>query len=107
MSTVGKRIIIGLTFFDAKGALTEQVQVHGRLRSISDSEGIAVTRPNGGTYTIPPDVRNLKPARPGGYSLRSNLQFVLDPDYLASWTMRDTRAEAVQVQKSFGFAGPY
>ncbi|HZK81678.1 MAG TPA: hypothetical protein VFC46_11435 [Humisphaera sp.] len=37
---------------------------------------------------LPPDLRSLKPARPGIYRLRSTGQEIENPDYLTTWTCK-------------------
>jgi hypothetical protein len=104
---VGKRVIIGITFLDAEGALIERFQMHGRISRVCDTEGVAITRPDGGIYVVPPNLRNFAPARPGEYRLRSDGRVVHDPDYLTSFTMQGTRPENIEIYKTAGFIGPY
>jgi len=42
---------------------------------------------------LPPDLRAFRKAEPGEYRLKSSDEVVVDPDYLASWTItRPARA---------------
>ena len=49
----------------------------------------------GELLTLPPDLRPFQPAPAGSYRLRSTGEVVLDPDYLATWTIRRPAVEDV------------
>ncbi len=102
-----KRVIVGVTVLDKDGALIEQFQVHGRIASISDLDGVVIVKPDAGRFTLPPSLQWLRPARPGEYRLRSTGETVIDPDYLMSTTLSDSTEERVHELKSVGFTGPY
>ena len=104
---MGKRVIVGITMLDKAGALIEQFQVQGRVSDFSLRDGLVLTKPDGGRYTLPPTLAWLKPARPGEYRLRSTGDVVIDPDYLQSSTLSGSSAERVQELKTIGFTGPF
>lgn len=84
---IGKHLLLGLTYVDCEGAVTEQVQMHGVIARIDD-KGIFVDRADGdGEFSLPPDVASLTPAAPGEYRLRSTGEVVVDPDFVSSWTI--------------------
>ena len=83
---VGKRVLVGLTYLHADETLDEQRQVHGVVTR-ADESGVAIELPDGGEFTLPPDLRPYRPAPPGEYRLRSTGEVVVDPDYTAAWTV--------------------
>jgi hypothetical protein len=80
-SCIGKRVLVGITFKDRSGDLIEQFQMHGRIARISSSEGIVLTKSDGGEFILPPNIGFLQPARPGMYTQRSDGRVVNDPDF--------------------------
>ena len=104
---MGKRVLVGITVLDKAGVLIEQFQVHGRVSDFSPRDGLVLTKPDGGRYTLPPSLAWLKPARPGEYRLRSTGEVLIDPDYLMSSTLSGSSADRIRELKTTGFAGPY
>ena len=92
---VGKYVLIGLTYYDADGGLVEQLQMHGTIVAAVAGRGIDVALKGtrlGQTYTLPPDLRALQPARPGEYRLRSTGEVITDPDVTCAWSVTKPRA---------------
>jgi L-ascorbate metabolism protein UlaG (beta-lactamase superfamily) len=84
----GKHILVGITYKDAKGKVTEQVQFDGHVARINEGEGIVIfRRDTAAEFTLPPDLSSLRPAGPGEYRLRSTGEVIKDPDLLTSWTI--------------------
>lgn len=84
----GKHILVGVTYKDSQGNVIEQIQFDGHVTRIREEEGIVVfRRDTGSEFTLPPDLRSIRPAGPGEYRLRSTGQVVKDPDLLTSWTI--------------------
>ncbi len=87
---VGKYILVGLTVQDPRGSDVRLRQLHGRITSADPDHGLMIKLEganDGETYTLPPDLRSLKPARPGEYRLRTTGEVVHDPDLLATWVV--------------------
>ena len=86
-SYVGKYILIGITYVDAKGTELRQEQIHGVIESVSEG-GIRVKLKgaNEGQYrSIPSDLRGIRKAKPGRYSLRGTREVIVDPDLVTTW----------------------
>jgi hypothetical protein len=84
---VGKHVLVGMTYLHHDGTLDRQEQVHGFVTR-ADEQSVVIERWGGGDETtLPPDTRPFQPAPPGEYRLRSTGEVVVDPDYLASWTV--------------------
>src|SRR5262249_37480754 len=86
--SVGKYILIGLTYRDDGGNVGEQQQLHGRIVSAAARRGFGAQlagRRSGETYCLPPDMRSFQTAPPGEYRLRSTGEVIEDPDLLATW----------------------
>jgi L-ascorbate metabolism protein UlaG (beta-lactamase superfamily) len=90
----GKHILVGLTYKDKNGKVTEQIQFQGHIARINQQEGIIIyRRDTGNEFALPPDLAGLRPAPPGEYRLRSTGEVVKDPQVLTSWTF-DHRSES-------------
>ena len=86
---VGKYILLGVTYLDHSGTLLEQVQYHGIIQSASP-EGLLISlrsQRDGETWTMPPVLDAITPAKPGQYNLRSSGEVVEDPDLLSTWSV--------------------
>jgi hypothetical protein len=86
MNAIGKRVLVGLTYLDADGDVEEQVQFHGVIvEGGGPDEGVTLKRADTGeVIALPP---GLEPAEPGEYRLRSTGETVVDPDFVATWTI--------------------
>jgi hypothetical protein len=88
-SYVGRTILVGLTYCDARGREIQHQQLHGTVRSATRA-GILIALGGeraGETWNMPPELEAISPAEPGEYRLRATGQVVRDPDLLATWTI--------------------
>ncbi len=99
---VDKRVLVGLTVLSEKGDLVEQTQFVGTVESVDRADGIRLVLDDGASYSLPPDARAFEEAAPGEYTLRSNGQTVVDPDYVCTWTV--TRPDDRYGPPSSGFS---
>ena len=84
---IGKSVLVGKTII-VEGIEPQRVQFHGRIESADARRGLAIRRAdNGELEWLPPDLRAYFAAEPGIYTLRSTGEEVVDPDYLANWTV--------------------
>ena len=88
---IGKYVLVGITYVDAKGEVKNTVQCHGPIVR-SDASGVAIKCEgltwNGQEAVFPPDSRSYEPASPGEYKLKSTGEVVIDPDIVMSWTVQ-------------------
>lgn len=94
-SLIGKRVLVGLTYRSHADEVLRLEQFHGQVVRVSESEGIIVLL--GGSNEerwLPPDLSRLEVASPGEYRLKSTGEVVVDPDYLATWTIYPARASS-------------
>jgi BASS family bile acid:Na+ symporter len=84
---VGKRLLIGLTVLDREGRHVETQEIHGRVLEVTPERGIVLQRPDASLFRLPPDLRGIRPARPGLYRLNATGEEVRDPDYLCEWVV--------------------
>ena len=83
---IGKHALVGLTYCNADGTVREQVQIHGRITAVDETDGVTL-RLHGSDQevTLPPDLEVFEQAEPGEYRLRSTDEYVANPDLLAKW----------------------
>lgn len=96
-SMVGKRVLIGLTYYDHMGTVVEQKQMHGTIISASARDGFAIElkgMDQGKIYWLPPDPAAFHEAEPGEYRLRSTGEVVTDPDLLCTWEIHKPAPES-------------
>jgi ketosteroid isomerase-like protein len=85
---VGKKVLVGKTCVKEDGSPIDQTQYEGLIEAAHERRGFAVRRSDSGEVEwLPPDLRAFKEAAPGEYRLRSTGEIVVDPDYLATWTI--------------------
>ena len=86
---VGKHLLISLTYVRHTGELKHKAQIHGVILRINEAV-IAVERQDtGDEFTIPADMSALQVAPEGDYRLKPSGEVVVDPDYLAVWTIAE------------------
>jgi len=85
---VGKTVLIGLTYLDHNEELIEQRQCVGTILTFSNEQGIRIRlQGSNEMFDLPPDQRGIRMAKPGTYRLRSTGEEVVNPDFLATWTI--------------------
>jgi hypothetical protein len=84
---LGTRVLVGITKVDRAGKVLERKQFHGHVVRATAREGVVVVNSAGEELNLPPDSRAFEVAEPGEYPLRSTGEVVVDPDYLATWTI--------------------
>lgn len=90
---VGKRILVGLSYLDASGDLTEQIQLHGLISRISKHSLYFDRSDGGGEFSIPFEGK-LEAGIPNAvYTLRSTGEEVSGVDYVVSWTVHARKDE--------------
>jgi hypothetical protein len=89
---IGKYVLIGITYQNFTGEYTRQEQMHGRIVDVCEKRGFLVDLKgvnDGRKYVLPPDMRSMKFAEPGEYTLRETNEVVSDPDLLCSWIITE------------------
>jgi hypothetical protein len=87
---LGKTVLVGMTYLDREGKLRERKQLAGTISGFSQAEGIKIkVRDTDRLFCLPPDDRGIRVAPPGTYRLRSTGEEIVNPDYLATWTVNE------------------
>lgn len=82
---IGKRILVGLTYLDAKGEISSQVQFHGLIKNVSEDVLTFLRADGEGDFSIPFD--GIEEAEEESiYHLKSTGEEVTGVNYLASFT---------------------
>ena len=82
---IGKTLLVGLTFLDDDGAVTERQQFFGVVIEADDRDGILLDllgEHDGDTYALPPQTSNILAAEPGVTSLEGDT-----PDFVVNWAI--------------------
>jgi len=91
---VGKHLLISLTYLDNAGAVREKTQLHGVITRINEAVIGVKRQDTGEDFTIPADLSALKVAAAGEYRLKPSGEVVVNPDYLAVWTIGEPAPDA-------------
>jgi len=93
-SYIGKHLLIGITYLDHADNFLEQIQLHGNIVRINDTEGIVLhLKSSDEEYKLPPQLNTLQEAPKGEYRLRSTGEIVVDPDLMTTWTINKPKPE--------------
>jgi len=84
---IGKLVLVGITYEDSEGNVLRRTEIHGRIEASDDGLIHVRNETTGEELTLPPEPDAFFPARPGRYTLRSTGEEVMNPDFLASWTV--------------------
>ena len=82
---IGKTVLVGLSVFSHDHALLETHQYFGEIISVDDV--ISIRTDDGEINTLPPDVKSLKKAPKGIYTLKSNGKQIENPDFISLWSI--------------------
>lgn len=93
---VGSHVIAGITIRDPGTDLAlHHEQHHGRVVSAERDSGIVIQHPaSGQKYVLPPCTGVFEQAEPGQYRLKSTGEVVVDPDWLATWSVHSPTSPA-------------
>lgn len=88
LSIIGKHLLVGVTHRNRANEVTSFEQFHGEIIRASRDGGIIV-RLDGSAEErwVPPDLSHLHTAVPGNYHLKATGEVVVDPDFVATWTV--------------------
>ena len=91
---IGKTVLVGLTYLNPDGSEHAREAWAGMIEDIHEGGVVAVRRADEEKlFTLPPE---LDRAEPGEYRLRRTGEVVVDPDFLASWTIELRSTENVE-----------
>ena len=82
---IGKRLLVGITCEDHTGKPIRQEQFHGLIVEASEHEIVVERSDTGKRKSLPPE---LAEAPKGQYRLRATGEIVVDPDYVATWVLK-------------------
>jgi hypothetical protein len=86
---LGSYVLIGITYRQPDGTVTESIQLHGYIRSIDPFEGISVGCEGsraGEDFNLPPILDAFERAEEGVYTSDTG-DSVRDPDFVAYLTV--------------------
>ncbi len=102
---VGKRVLVGLTQLTNSGRVRHSYQLHGVVMQVDPDKGIMIALEGvraGGTWTMPPATAAFSRASPGVYALKETGEEVVDPDFLAVWTVKEPPGRPEDSERSAG-----
>lgn len=84
---IGKKILVGLTYLSSDGEVSDQIQLHGLINTISENS-LSFSRSDGeGDFSIPFDGDLGRAEEEAVYHLKSTGEEVSGVSYLASFTI--------------------
>jgi hypothetical protein len=86
---VGRTVLVGLTYVRPDGSIRLQSQFAGIVTSVKPL--VAIERGDDELFTLPNEPEAFDWAAPGEYRLRGSGEVVVNPDFLTSWTIQETR----------------
>ncbi len=89
---VGKHILVGLTYVDDAGEITEQRQLHGEITRVTEVYLFFERADGEGEFKIPMNPDALEPGE-GEYTLHSTGEVVKDPDFVSVWKLSSSRPQ--------------
>ena len=87
---VGRTLLIGLTYYSAEDEIVERRQLWGTVTEANKSH-IQVKQNNGEIFSLPSDLTAIEKAPLGEYRLHSTGEVVVNPDFLATWSITESR----------------
>lgn len=83
---LGKILLVGITYYTHDEQYIEQKQFWGTVISANE-QGVVVKQCSGELLPLPPDLSSTEKAALGEYTLRTTGEVVVNPDYLATWSL--------------------
>ena len=87
---MNKTMLIGVSYYSHDGKFIEQKQIHGKVVSVDADRGFVIQLEgahSGETFSLPPDLRSVREAKPGIYREHSTGDEIVNPDYLTFWVI--------------------
>ncbi|WP_025898206.1 hypothetical protein [Sneathiella glossodoripedis] len=94
---IGKHLLVGLTYFDREGEITERLQLHGKITAVGEETVWFMREDNGEEFSIPFDEEAIHPAEPGEYQMKDSDEIVVDPDFVSTWSIQQGPDELNEV----------
>jgi hypothetical protein len=83
---IGKRLLVGITYLQPDGSVGESIELIGVVTAVDPL--VAIDRGDGAEpFTLPPEPGAYQRAAPGEYRLHWTGETVVNPDFLATWTV--------------------
>ena len=83
---IGKVLLVGVKYYTHDNEFIGQNQFYGIVTEAND-DTIRIKQKDGSEFTLQPDLSSVKRARAGEYTLRSTGEMVINPDFLATWSL--------------------
>lgn len=101
---IGKRILIGINYFDKNNTLIEQYQTSGVIDSVTETK-INIKREGcDELFVLPNDDGAILEAKPGEYKEKTTGKIIKNPSFIAQWDIYgDGSKKHLEGYKRFGF----
>jgi hypothetical protein len=86
---IGKRLLVGISYYDSKDKLTEQIQFHGIITGVNKKVITIKRADTKEDFTLP---YKVQPAPKGEYRFKSTGEIVINPDFLVKWEVRNPKS---------------
>jgi hypothetical protein len=105
--TMGKSMVVQVTFYSSSGQELEQFMTYGKITAVADDGTLTLTTPCGEPYAVPFDPKSIKLAPPGIYTDTRLGSTIVDPELLTVWQARSPDDDPAKLDecKRNGFPG--
>jgi hypothetical protein len=85
---IGASLLLGLTYLDNEGRVTQRRQIFGKILSCDPDAGIEIAlRGSQEIFVMAPVLEAIEPGDPGIYQMADSDDVVTDPDFIALLTV--------------------
>lgn len=99
----GKVFLVGLTFIDQEGKVTEVYQTHGTVAKLTVDGFFKIRRKDDSIFTIPYNKDTIKAAKEGEYREKTTGEIIKNPDFIMSWEIKLTSHDNLEKIKKRGY----
>ncbi len=86
---IGKTLLVGITYLDSDGLVTERVQFAGVVIAVDPP--VTIERGSSKPFTLQPALDAFFIGVPGEYRLRDSDGIVVDPNFVTTWAVHAPR----------------
>ena len=99
----GKVVLVGLTFIDQEGRISERYQTHGTIAKLTIDGFFKIIRDDNSIFRIPYLKETIKKAKEGKYREVSTGETIENPDLIMTWKVKTSDHTDLEEIKRYGY----